>query len=141
MKFYNILILIILVSVKPVQAYSTLTITSGEKTHHFTYELADTPEKQEKGLMFRTSLPDMHGMLFVFETPRIAHFWMKNTLIPLDMLFADASGKILYIHAMATPESREIISSGVPAKSVFEVNGGTAKRLGIHIGDRIHYAQ
>ncbi len=108
-----------------------LTIKAPDKTHVFTVEVARTPEEQAKGLMFRTSLPENGGMLFPFEKPRFGSFWMKNTLIPLDMFFIRADGSIDRIAENTIPESLEPVVSGGEVTAVLELAGGTATRLGI----------
>lgn len=108
-----------------------LTITSAGKTHVFNVEIARTAEEQAQGLMFRTSLPENGGMLFPFPKPRIGSFWMKNTLIPLDMIFVRADGSIDRIAENTIPESLEPVVSGGEVSAVLELAGGTAARLGI----------
>jgi len=116
----------------------TLVIESGNGIRHgFTVEIADTPEKQETGLMFRTHMAPGHGMLFEFDRTDILRFWMKNTLIPLDMLFIAADGEIKKIHENAVPGSLAPVSSEVPVAAVLEINGGQARALGIATGDRV----
>jgi uncharacterized membrane protein (UPF0127 family) len=122
-----------------VSAANTLSIKTDSKSHTFTYELASTPEEQEKGLMFRTSMPKNHGMLFVFPQEQMAYFWMKNTRISLDLLFIDRNGYIVTIAKNAKPESLDIIASDVPVKAVLEINGGLAASLGIQKGNRVTY--
>ena len=100
-------------------------------------EVATTPAAQERGLMYRTSLADGHGMLFVFPAESEHQFWMKNTLIPLDMLFIAADGRIVGIHADATPLSTVPVGVGKPSRFVLEVPGGFAARRGIAPGDRV----
>ena len=117
-----------------------LTIRSASGTHRFTVEVARTPEEQANGLMHRQSLAPDRGMLFPYQTPQPASFWMKNTLIPLDLIFADASGRIVQIAERAVPLSTALISSAGPVRAVLEVNGGTADRLGISVGDRLLHA-
>jgi uncharacterized protein len=116
---------------------SSLVIVGAHGRHRFTVELAQTPEQLEQGLMFRPSLAPDAGMLFDFKMPTVATMWMRNTLIPLDMLFVDANGTIVAIRARAVPGSDAIISAGVPVRAVIELNGGTAERLGITPGDRV----
>lgn len=106
-----------------------LTITQGTQTHRFTVEVADTPAAQEQGLMFRSSLGPDAGMIFPFEQPKFASFWMKNTLIPLDMLFVRADGSIDRIAENTIPESLEPVASGGEVAAVLELAGGTAARL------------
>ena len=108
-----------------------LTIKAPDKTHVFTVEVARTPEEQAKGLMFRTSLPENGGMLFPFEKPRFGSFWMKNTLIPLDMVFIRADGSVDRIAENTIPENLEPVVSGGEVSAVLELAGGTAAKLGI----------
>jgi uncharacterized membrane protein (UPF0127 family) len=112
--------------------------TSGEPLR-FTVEIADTSEARARGLMFRERLPDRHGMLFDFHREEPVAFWMRNTLIPLDMLFIDGSGRIVKIHANAVPLSAETIPSGRPVLAVLEIAGGTSAELGIAVGDRVRH--
>jgi len=116
---------------------STLTVATRNARHAFAVEIARTPAEMERGLMFRDRLPPDHGMLFLYEEERPVSFWMKNTLIPLDLIFADSSGRILQIAERAVPLSTALISSEKPVRAVLEVNGGTAARLGIAVGDRL----
>jgi len=116
---------------------SKLSIISGGKRHDFTVELAITDRQQQQGLMFRRTLAPDAGMLFDYVTPTRITMWMKNTLIPLDMIFIGADGKIVDIAERAVPQSETIIPSKVPARAVLELNGGTAQRLGIKVGDTV----
>lgn len=108
-----------------------LTIEAAGKTHEFNVEVARTDEEQDRGLMFRTSLPEDGGMIFPFKKPRIGSFWMKNTLIPLDMIFIRADGSIDRIAENTIPESLEPVVSGGEVSAVLELAGGTAARLEI----------
>ena len=121
------------------QSYATapLTIITAGGSRHFNVELAATPEQMERGLMFRQELAPDAGMLFDFKQPTMATMWMRDTLIPLDMLFVDAKGRIVYIHERAVPRSDAIIAAPSPVRAVIELNGGTAARLGIRPGDRV----
>jgi uncharacterized protein len=120
-------------------ATSNLTIVSAGGPHRFTVELAETPRQMEQGLMFRRSLAPDAGMLFDFKQPTMAAMWMRNTLIPLDMLFVDQHGRIVNIAQRAVPESDQTIAAAEPVRAVIELNGGTAERLGIKPGDRVLY--
>lgn len=106
-----------------------LTIAMAGKTHSFDVEVARTEAEQEQGLMFRTSLPAKGGMLFPFAKPKFASFWMKNTLIPLDMIFVRADGSIDRIAENTIPESLEPVVSGGEVAAVLELAGGTAAKL------------
>ena len=105
--------------------------------YKFRVELALTPREQAIGLMNRTSMPSDAGMLFVFEQVRPASFWMKNTLISLDILFIGADGRIVNIGERTTPLSVESVPSAAPVKAVLEINGGLSSILGIKPGDRV----
>src|SRR5438132_3772004 len=116
---------------------SELTIVSATGPHRFKVELAETAAQMTQGLMFRTSLAPDAGMLFDYKQPTAATMWMRNTLIPLDMLFVDAQGRIVNIHERAVPQSLDLIAAAEPVRAVIELNGGTAARLGIEPGDRV----
>ncbi len=102
----------------------------------FDLEIADTQAKRKKGLMYRTELAENAGMLFVYSHPQVITMWMENTYIALDMLFLDR-GQIVSISENARPLSRKVISSQEPAKYVLEVRAGTARRLGLKVGDPV----
>lgn len=108
--------------------------------HVIDAEIADTPGTRAAGLMFRRDLGADKGMLFIYDTPQNITMWMKNTYIPLDMIFADQSGKIVRIARNTEPFSTDIIEAGAPAKVVLEVPGGTARRLKLKRGDRLEHA-
>ena len=117
-----------------------LTIRSGTRSHRFAVEVARTVEDQGRGLMFRESLGANDGMIFPFSAPREAAFWMKNTLIPLDMIFIRADGTIARIAANTVPHSLAPVGSGEPVAAVLEIRGGRAAELGIREGDRVDWA-
>lgn len=117
-----------------------VSVSFSGKNITITAEVADTPYMQEKGLMVRQSLPDGNGMFFIFENQGNLRFWMKNTLIPLDMLFISENFTIVNISGNAQPcisDPCRIYSSVIPAKYVLEVNAGFAEKNGIKIGDKI----
>jgi uncharacterized protein len=116
-----------------------LTVTGKSGTHRFDVEVAATPEEQAQGLMFRTELAPDGGMVFPMKPPRTASFWMKNTVIPLDMLFVRSDGTIASIAANRKPYSREPSSAGVPVAGVLELRGGRAAELGIAEGDKVRW--
>lgn len=116
---------------------SDLWIETADERHHFTVEVAQTPEQVRRGLMFRTDLADNAGMLFDYDPPQYVSMWMKNTLIPLDMLFVDENGVIGRIAAWTTPLSLEAIPSGGPARAVIELRGGITEQLGIKAGHKV----
>lgn len=100
----------------------------------FNVEVADTPKERSRGLMFRESMARAAGMLFVYEAPQPASFWMKNTLIELDMLFADRTGRITHVHHRAIPGDLSAIKGGRAIYAVLEINGGLARSYGIAEG-------
>jgi uncharacterized membrane protein (UPF0127 family) len=116
---------------------AVVTVVSASGKHRFSVELAETPAQMEQGLMFRRELAPDAGMLFDFKEPTMATMWMRNTLIPLDMLFVDAHGRIVNIHERAVPQSDAIVAATAPVRAVIELNGGTAARLGLKPGDRV----
>jgi len=100
----------------------------------FTVEVADTDATRSRGLMFRDRMATSAGMLFVYDRPARAVFWMKNTLIPLDMIFADATGTVQRVHENAVPHDESAIDGGAGVLAVLEINGGLARRLAIGPG-------
>lgn len=104
-------------------------------------ELATEPQQQEYGLMYRRELATDRAMLFIYQHPQIITMWMKNTYIPLDMIFFDDNNRIVNIVTNTEPESLKTISSGVPAIGVIEVNAGDVARHGIRLGDTITHGQ
>lgn len=136
----HLLVLALLLVALPAVALETfqtseLTITTASGPHKFAVELALTGAQMEQGLMFRRSLAPDAGMLFDFGTPINVMMWMKNTFIPLDMLFLDSSGRIIDIHERAVPRSLDTIAAKGLARYVIEVSGGTVERLGITVGN------
>jgi uncharacterized protein len=105
----------------------------------FSVELADTPETRARGLMFREELPRFGGMLFVYDQPQRATFWMENTPLPLDMLFFDEAGVLRTVHENAEPFSRETIFGGDEILYVLEINGGMAEALGLEPGAELRH--
>src|SRR6476620_3569508 len=118
-------------------SFQTLEIATKSGVQIFTVEMATTSEEKETGLMYRKELADGKGMLFDFSPEQQISMWMKNTYIPLDMIFIRADGRILRIAENTEPLSTKIISSGGLAKGVLEVIAGTAKKYGIAPGDRV----
>jgi len=114
-----------------------LKIVSADKSHTCTVEVAATEPQRAKGLMFRDAMAADQGMLFIFDGESERHFWMKNTPLPLDIIFISSTGQIVSIAADTTPYSEKVIPSHAPAEFVLELNAGTAARLGIAAGDRV----
>lgn len=116
-----------------------LEIRSGNKVHRFTVEVAATADEQAYGLMNRTRLGPDEGMVFPMVPPRPASFWMKNTLIPLDMIFVRRDGSIARIAAMTTPHSLEPVGVDEPVAAVLEIAGGRSAQLGIAADARVSW--
>jgi len=134
-------IVLALIWIAPPHAATTGTLEIASKTgvHSFTVEVVATDEERAKGLMFRRELPEGRGMLFDFRREQPVAFWMKNTYVPLDMIFIRADGRILRIAENTEPMSESLVPSGGPVLGVLEVIAGTAKKLGIEPGDRVSY--
>ena len=115
----------------------SLEIVTSTGRHAFQVEIADNDATRERGLMDRRFMAADHGMLFEFDREAPVSFWMKNTYIPLDMLFIRGDGRIARIAENTEPLSERNIPSGAPVRAVLEVIGGTAKKLGIAPGDRV----
>lgn len=149
MKF--ILVLLLLLFVLPAQAADKeitalafvkdrLSIkTEAGKIHKFNIEVADSELKRRQGLMGRPSLKSKSGMLFIFDETTPQEFWMKDTLIPLDILFIDEAGRIETLYERAKPHDLTPISSLKPVKAALEIGGGESARLGIKKGDLVQY--
>ncbi len=148
MRFARVALLIVLVAggVLPAAAQAPIAFDRGELDietargrQHFKIELAISQDQQVRGLMYRRTLAADAGMLFLYDDDHEIQMWMKNTLIPLDMIFIRADGTILSVAQRTVPQSLATIPSGGAARAVLEVNGGTAARLGIKPGDRVLY--
>lgn len=113
--------------------------TKSGGSHRFKVELAESDAQKSRGLMFRRQMAADAGMLFLHKRNRVVTMWMANTYLPLDMLFIEADGRIARIAANTIPQSRDTISSRKRVRAVLELNAGTARRLGISVGDRIVY--
>ena len=117
-----------------------LTVTKQDGSEHaFRVEVAATQESQRQGLMFRTSMGADEGMIFPFPQPRMASFWMRNTVIPLDIIFVGPDGRILNIAANTVPYSEESVRSVGPAGAVLELNAGRTAELGVAAGDLVEW--
>jgi uncharacterized membrane protein (UPF0127 family) len=127
---------------QPTLPREPLTITDDQgHSHAFQVEMATTPQEQETGLMFRTAVPADSGMLFVFPTVQPEPFWMKNTLVPLDMVFINPDGTIRAIAENTVPYSLAPVDSGGPVLAVLELEGGITAKDDISVGDRVTAAQ
>ena len=116
-----------------------LEIETASGVRAFVVEVAKTPEEQGRGLMYRREMAPNAGMLFVYPSGGRITMWMKNTYIPLDMVFIGADGRITHIAERTVPLSNELIGSNGPVRAVLELNAGTASRLGIEVGDRVRH--
>lgn len=117
---------------------ASLMIETQNGSIHLKTEIADDNEKRARGLMFRDSIPSDYGMIFLFPKKEIVYMWMKNTKIPLDMLFFDETGAILKIIENTVPYDLKLLSSVEPVIGVVEVQGGFSQKNQIKIGDKIH---
>ncbi|MGO9774504.1 MAG: DUF192 domain-containing protein [Roseiarcus sp.] len=117
----------------------SLTIATASGVHSFQVEIAADDAAREKGLMYRRFMPADRGMLFEFEREAPVAFWMKNTYIPLDMIFIARDGSVTRIAADAQPLSEAIVPSGGPCVAVLELNGGVAARIGLKVGDTVRH--
>lgn len=139
--FVTVIVLSLMVEVKPQSLPSTplQVIKSDGAFVTYTAEVARSKEEITKGLMFRKEMPANHGMIFLVEPEQEVNFWMKNTFIPLDLLFIGSDGVIKHIHPMAKPQDLSQIPSIAPVRAVLEINGGEAQKNGIMIGDSVKH--
>jgi len=120
-------------------ADNKVTVSGDWGQANFTVQVADDFEERGRGLMFVEQMPTLSGMLFIYDGPQAVSFWMKNTLIPLDMIFAAPDGEILSIHENAIPGDTTPIPGGDGVQMVLEINGGLTSRLGIAVGDVLQH--
>jgi uncharacterized protein len=118
---------------------SSLVVVTASREIKFEVELALNDAERARGLMYREKLGPYDGMLFDFYQDAPVSFWMKNTLIPLDMVFIASDGTIKHVHANAVPLSTDAIPSQFPVRAVLEINGGSARLLGIKPGDKVKH--
>jgi hypothetical protein len=135
--FVCVLLLVARTGVAAGLPQDTLLVETASSQYRFEVEIADEPAERAEGLMYRQSLADNAGMLFLYPTPQAVEFWMKNTVLPLDIVFVRANGTIARIAADTKPLSEDLIPSGEPVTAVLEVKAGTMHALGITIGDRL----
>jgi uncharacterized membrane protein (UPF0127 family) len=122
------------------QASLEISGAPGAQKHSFQVWIADTPARQEQGLMFVRDLAADRGMLFPQTPPRVMNMWMKNTYVELDMVFVGTDGRIVRILERAKPLTLDTLSSGQPVAAVLEIRGGEASRRGLRLGDRVSWA-
>jgi uncharacterized protein len=142
LSFSRVLSLALIVLVwlsTPGIASERLQIITASGTHEFQVEIANDDASRERGLMYRRYMPADRGMLFEFEREAPVSFWMKNTYIPLDMIFISRGGVVTNVVANAEPLSERVIPSGPPCAAVLELNGGAAAAIGLKIGDRVRH--
>ena len=128
-----------LFSLSAAQANADLTVETRAGERQFSVELALTPDEHAQGLMYRREMADDAGMLFIFDDNRPRHFWMRNTFIPLDIIFIQANGRIVNIVENAEPQTETLRSSKGAAVAVLEINGGLARKLGIRRGNVVKH--
>lgn len=126
----------------PAQALprTELLVETASSQFRFDVEVADDPSERAQGLMFRETLADNAGMLFLYPAPQPVEFWMKNTPLSLDIVFVRADGSIARIAERTTPFSTDMIPSGEEVRAVLEVKGGLMRQLGVGVGDRLRHA-
>ena len=123
----------------PPQQLEPLTIVTASGEHRFQIEVARTDEQRARGLMFRRFMPEDRGMLFDFKNEQPIMMWMRNTYIPLDMIFIARDGRVINVAENTEPLSERTIASAAPAFAVLEVNAGVARKIGLKAGDRISH--
>jgi len=117
-----------------------LTFVTAGGRHQFTVEVAATQREQSQGLMFRQSIGENEGMIFIYPSDQEIAMWMKNTYISLDMIFVQRDGSVLRSERRTEPFSERVIQSGGKARAVIEVSAGTADRLGLKQGDKVEHS-
>ena len=121
--------------------HDIVLVEAAASQYRFEVEVADDPAERAEGLMYRQSLADNAGMLFVYSQPQPVEFWMKNTPLSLDIVFVRDDGTIARIADHTTPMSEDLIPSGEPVRAVLEVKAGTMRQLGVTVGDRLRNAK
>jgi len=138
-KLFAVLLFLLPVSACSQEDHAVLHTAKGD--YNFTIEIADTDQTRAKGLMFRQELAPDAGMLFDFHEERPVAFWMRNTFIPLDMIFIAADGTVRNVHVNARPQDPTSIPSEGPVQFVLEIPGGRSVELGVKPGDRLEHAR
>lgn len=132
-----VVMLVVVPSLEAKMRRETLVLVTAAGERAIEVEVAETPQEKAVGLMFRRSLPESSGMLFPYEAPQEVTMWMRNTFIPLDMVFIRADGVVHRIEARTEPLSERTIASRGPVTAVLELAGGVAEKLGLRPGDRV----
>lgn len=120
-------------------AFEALTVSTSAGPVRFQVEVMSNDADRANGMMFRRELPEGKGMLFDFGSDRVAGFWMRNTYVPLDMVFVRRDGAVVKIHRDAKPLDETVVSSDVPVRGVLEIPAGASARLGIGVGDKVSH--
>jgi len=120
-------------------AAESLEFVTATGAHRFEIEVARTERERQTGLMNRRSMPQNHGMLFLFPVEQPISMWMKNTYIPLDMIFVSRKGRVTGVARDAVPMSEAVIPSGPPAYAVIELNAGAARAMDLAVGDQVRH--
>jgi uncharacterized membrane protein (UPF0127 family) len=115
----------------------SLSVETASGVHTFSVEIADEPDERERGLMYRTEMAADAGMIFAYDSPQIITIWMKNTVLPLDIIYVNEQGRVMTIAPDAEPYSLKLISSQKPVVAAIEFNAGTAARIGLKPGDTV----
>ncbi|MGD9543058.1 MAG: DUF192 domain-containing protein [Methylocystis sp.] len=141
---FRLLVLSVLLALAPAAARAepaveTVRILTATGEHDFRVEVVNTPKARARGLMYRKSMPDDHGMLFEFKAEGPVSMWMKNTYIPLDMVFIARDGRVVGVAADTEPFSERIIASPEAAAAVLELNAGAARRISLAPGDQVRH--
>jgi len=121
------------------QSAAKLVIQTKAGQMHMDVDVASSRAELSRGLMFRRSMPENYGMLFDYKRPQVVTMWMKNTFIPLDMVFLDTDGIVVHLVERTVPLSTKTISSNVPVRAVLEINAGISNRIGLRRGDRVYH--
>jgi len=135
----RLVVLLVALSIGGEAAAESLEFVTATGAHRFEIEMARTEREREVGLMYRRSMPRDHGMLFMFPSEQPVSMWMKNTYIPLDMVFVSRKGRVTNLARNAVPMSETIIPSGPPAFAVIELNAGAARAIGLDVGDQVRH--
>jgi uncharacterized membrane protein (UPF0127 family) len=135
----RLVVLLVALSIGGEAAAESLEFVTATGAHRFEIEMARTEREREVGLMYRRSMPRDHGMLFTFPSEQPVSMWMKNTYIPLDMVFVSRKGRVTNLARNAVPMSETIIPSGPPAFAVIELNAGAARAIRLDVGDQVRH--
>jgi uncharacterized membrane protein (UPF0127 family) len=139
LALWTLLIVVLMTAARAEAPLQRLEFVTATGAHEFRVEVAETTSQRARGLMYRREMPQDHGMLFDFHHETPVMMWMKNTYLPLDMIFVSRQGIVTHVAPDTTPLSEDVISSGGPAYAVIELNAGVAKRIGLKAGDEVRH--